>query len=499
MYLMNAKQRPFISILLLLLVAVVVYYPVFLNTYAYTDESAGLWQFRTGNEHTLIQFGRLITEKMAVRLFGSINTINELLFIRLFSFCGWLLSVPVWYFIIKKICNRESLPDSMPFLATLFLICMPAVTSSIVWSACFEMFLANTAGLVSGYFLYAAIKFENGRVEVGSKFLIISIALGVVSLFTYQNCFGCFLLPFALQLIANNKINRSVIIGVVMYFVILVVYYMLYKYSLKAYGIGPNDRTAFNTNVPRKLLYFLVMPLKSSFLFNVILNEVSIVGFVAYIVVAAGVLILYFFQQRKMAVSDSVKTLLCLVLLFILIYFPSLIAKENYASNRTLFALNMAVFLSVFTIIANAFKKQKALFAFVIAGAIFFAGNAFYNVRCQFLKPVVNEFAQVKNFLISNYHNDIDTVYFIRPHQDFFEKKYGINRSWDEFGVPSTFFDWTPIFLTKLLIYERTNDRALAEKIVVKSWLGKEEFENAKPVLSKNTLLVDVEDILSND
>ena len=128
-----------------------------------------------------------------------------------------------------------------------------------------------------------------------------------------------------------------------------------------------------------------------------------------------------------------------------------------------------------------------------------FVLNARYNFIQEFLNPVKTEYQKVRASIEKNYNRAITTVYFIRPHEDFFVKKYGITRSWDEFGVPSNFFDWVPEFFTKQVIFEKTRNRKIAENLIVKHWLGHEEYDKAATSVSSNTLVVDVEQILNHE
>jgi hypothetical protein len=103
----------------------------------------------------------------------------------------------------------------------------------------------------------------------------------------------------------------------------------------------------------------------------------------------------------------------------------------------------------------------------------------------------------VRAFIDKNYKPDINTIYFIQPHEEFFVKRYGITRSWDEFGVPSTFFNWVPEFFVKQVIVEKTGNHETAEKMITKQWPGEKEFRESALPLSQNIMLVDVEDILN--
>src|SRR6185437_1870362 len=98
---------------------------------------------------------------------------------------------------------------------------------------------------------------------------------------------------------------------------------------------------------------------------------------------------------------------------FILIYLPPLLVKENYFSNRTLFALNLAVFILVAETVVSMLKAYKAQFIAVAMISIFLLINAGYNFRREFLYPLTNEYAVLKNFISINYRPEISTIYFI--------------------------------------------------------------------------------------
>jgi len=193
--------------------------------------------------------------------------------------------------------------------------------------------------------------------------------------------------------------------------------------------------------------------------------------------------------------ANYLKPFAVTICILVFIYLPSLIVKENYASNRTLFALNLAVFFLVANTLLTAIKKYRARLAAVVVLSSVFVANAYYNFTRQFLKPVKTEYRTVRAFIETNYHPGIDTVYFIQPHEDFFVRKYGITRSWDEFGVPSTFFNWVPEFFVKQVIFEKTGNRKVAEKIITKQWADKQQFSDSSHP-SQNAMVIDVEEIM---
>jgi len=129
--------------------------------------------------------------------------------------------------------------------------------------------------------------------------------------------------------------------------------------------------------------------------------------------------------------------------------------------------------------------------------SVLFLSNAWYNYRQQFLTPVKTEYSLVKNFIANQYQPATTTIYFICPGENAFKEKYGINPSWDEFGIPSTAKNWAPEPNIKQLIFEKTGDRRLAEKITVKSWANKAAFENSGVIIPQGGLLIDMEAMLA--
>jgi hypothetical protein len=492
------KKKDFLNIIVLILIAVVIFYPLFYTEYLYTDEAVQLWLYKKGsNFQMFLPQGRYITEKLFQWLFSKANTIHDVRFIRLFSFFGWILCIPIWYYIFKKVITRERLPELLTFFSILYLICTPPFSVYVSWASCIELFIANTAGLISGYILYWFIRYENGKIHIPIKAIVGSIFFGVISLFTYQNGFGCFLIPFLLHLIARPKSFRLIFIAIAICLLIYLVYYFLFKYNLRINKIEAVNRTEISFNIFPKVRFFF-RPLATAFHFSYLFNEKSITGFIIYLIIFFAWVIMDFYRSLSLLFTNYLKFLALVLLMLVLIYLPSLIIKENYFSNRTLLALNMAVFFLTATTLLEAVKKDKV--KFVIGSlSVLFIVDAWFNFNKQFLKPLKNEYSQVRAFIEDNYNPDINTVYFIRPHENFFVKTYHITRSWDEFGVPSTFFDWVPEFFVKQVVFEKTGNRPIAEKLMIKHWLGKEEFLSSNPQLSKDILLVDVEEIITGN
>jgi len=490
------RRKDYFNILILILIALAIFYPLFYSEYLYTDEVVQLWFYKKGTGFQMfLPQGRYITDQLFQCLFSKANTIHDVTFIRLFSFSGWIISIPLWYFIVKRIVTTEKLPNVLVFFSVLYLICTPPFSMSVSWASCLELFIANTAGLISGYALYSSVIYKDGRMKL--PLMAIAVVFGVTSLFTYQNGFGCFLLPFLLHLMAKPKKFRTIFTGIISCFIIYVIYYFLFKYNLDINHITASGRTKISIDLFPKIRFFFGRALAMSFHFTYLFNEKNLTGFFVYATIFLAWLITDFYRHRNLPVTRRLMILALTLFLLVLIYLPSLIIKENYSSNRTLFALNMGTFFLVANTLLNVVKKYETRITLVAMLSFLFVLNARNNFSQQFLHPVKTEYRQVRSFIERSYNASIDTIYFIRPKEDFFVRKFGVTRSWDEFGVPSTFFDWVPEFFTKQVVFEKTGDRSLAVRLVIKHWLGREEFTKSAPHLSPNILLVDTEEIMS--
>src|SRR5882724_2851396 len=150
------KRTDLFLIALLIGIVLIIFYPLFYTRYVYTDEAVQLWMYRRNPDYQMFTAsGRYITEKLFQWGFSSINTINEITGLRLFSLFGWIACIPVWYYIIRKVVIKEGLCQLLTFFSLVYLITMPPFGIYVSWAAVMELFIANTSGLISGYILYS--------------------------------------------------------------------------------------------------------------------------------------------------------------------------------------------------------------------------------------------------------------------------------------------------------------------------------------------------------
>jgi len=500
----DAKKALFNSqdlcfLLLLLAAAAILYYPVFYAEYLYTDEATQVWLSGKGINLTSVPQGRYLTYRLFTWLFASIHTTHAVIYARLFSLAGWIICLPIWYGIVKKSMLKNGFGAAPAMLTLVYLISMPSFAISIGWAACLEMFIASTSGLLAGHFIYAHIKYDDVRLQIGTAPIVLSIVAGIVSLFTYQNGFGCFFIPFFIHFVATKKISREIIAGIVMALLIYICYFLLFKYNLRIYKMPPDARSAFAVNPLKKIFFLFTRPLAAAFHFTWLFKDKSMAGEIIYAVIFACWLLVNVIRLKAKPIREMFSYFAGLVVFFILIYLPSLIVSENYASNRTLMALNLAVCIMMAETIFHFLKDKSWRYLATGIAAAFFLANGWYNFHLQFINPLATEYSAIKKIVLGNYTSKTSTVYFIRPAENAFEKKYGIVASWDEFGIPSSAKKWVPEPLVKQLIFEKTGNRQTADTIVVKSYPENEVFINTADTTGKNTMVINFAKILMTD
>jgi hypothetical protein len=496
------QRKDLFLIGLLGLIVILIFYPLIYTDYVYTDEVTQLQHYKPGSGfYMFIDQGRWITELLFSRFFSAIDTIHEINRLRIFSLIGWLVCLPIWYISLQRIVVDNPGYRYLPFFTCLYLVLSLPFGIAIQWASCMELFLANTLGLLSGVVLYHGIYNKKDNRKYVSPLAATGAAiLGILSLFTYQNGMCCFLIPFLLHfIIVQTKRKEQVFItGIVAYFVIYAVYYVLFKLSLSINHISASARTGLHIDPIKKLLFFFARPLARSYRFSIIADENSRLALAIYIVLFMGTVALAFLRFGKNNRVGALKYITAIVTAFLLSYLPSFAVAENYTSNRTLLALNLCVWIVSMDMLLFFVKgiQLRTAIGVTTAGVLIVFG--WYNFRREFLKPVHEEYVAIRDFIQHNYNDSIKTVYFIQPPQDAFEKKYGIASSMDEYGVPSTFPTWVPEDLTRQLIYEKTGNKQTAAQLTVKYWPDIESFNASGEKLSANTLLINVPAILSS-
>jgi hypothetical protein len=492
------QRKDFYLCGILLLVAVVIFYPVLYTDYVYTDDVVQLWNFKFGVDFKMYGGqGRWIPEWLLSGLYAAIDTVHEVNYIRTLSLIIWLVCIPVWYVVIKRLAAKLPAYEYLPFFTCLYLITSLPFAVSVQWATCMELSVGNTAGLLSGAVLYFGIRDKERFSVVPLTAALGAGVLAQLSLFTYQSCFGCFLLPFLFHYVSRYTVKKDIVLakGLAFYLLMYAIWYGLFKLSLVLGHVTSDPRTGLYLNIPRKLAFFFAQPLRRAFWFNVVVNNNNKPATAVYLALLAGWMGLAFMRFRDQPKRQAFQYMACVLVVFGFSYLPSLVVRENYSSNRTLLAIDMCVWIvCAETLFLLQHITVRKIAGITIACVLVLLG--FYNFRRQFLQPVHEEYVAVKKFIQQQYTENIKTVYFIKAAGDAFQKKYHIQSSMDEFGVPSTFADWVPEDLVRQLVLEKTGSSQKAQALVITYWPDMESFVASGQVLTGNSMLVNVPAII---
>jgi hypothetical protein len=473
------------------------FFPVFYSDYAFTDEAFQLWHRKeAANYNMFFLQGRWITGIMIENFFGKISTIGGLKILRIFSFFSWAIFLFAFMNLSRQWQKYIKIDPLLLVLTGVFIACSPSVAIYIGWGSCFEIGIASILALLSGHFLFMELMKQDQSVHISNFKILLILLAGLGSLFMYQTTFALFLFPFFCYVISGQEKNfkRIVSFGVIAYIVINVIYYLVFLYSLKYANAAASDRTEISKDVLGKLSFFFSIPLSQAFSFNVLYNLHNVLSQAfPVLMIAAWVCTFFFLQKAKL--KRAIYLLLLVLLLMLMMYAPVLVSKENFASYRTMFALNLAITFLLLQTIFRLLHSQKAKQLFCMIASVCFIVIGSWNFYFNFNKPLRFEYEKLRQYVFDNYNEKIKTIYFLRPDENLFYKKFHVNTFRDEFGEPSTFKDWTPEPLIRQLILEKMQDDTHANNIIIKQFTEKEIFEKEKNSSDQSVLCIAMESL----
>lgn len=493
------QRKDYYLIGILWLSALIIFLPLFYSDYIFMDEAFQLWGYRAvPGFYMFIDEGRWITEKLQGWLFSMTDTIHQVMWVRVFSLAGWLLCLPVWYAIIKREVANVPHYKYLPFFTCLYLITSLPFLVAVQWATCCQFFISDTASFLAGAIALNSIRGGDNERRLVVKAIIVPTLLGVASLFLYQGSWACFLIPFLLHFVNPNNIKKDKVLigGVLVYLFVNAAYFVIYKISFIFFDFLPDPRNALYINPMEKITFFLARPLERSFRFTLLTDEDSQISKIYYLLTLLSLPVVVFLRFGKAKLFQAFKYGVVVLMIWLLTYLPDLLIKERYASNRTMFALNLSVFIVCFEMALYFIKNRLFLQVAGVAMGLFFIFCARYNFYQEFARPLVAETAALKNYFHKHYNKNIQTVHWIRPPQDELAKQFNIHVSMDEFGMANSFFTWVPEPLSKQLIYEETGDMPLASKIVVKHWANKEDYLRSGEKTDSTVLFIDTKEII---
>ena len=470
---MIIQKHLFQVIVFAILASFLVYYPVFTADYAFTDEAHQLWNNNDRSNFLIfLKSGRMVTGWLMDGTFSKMDSVSDIKWLRIFSFSTMILFVVVYASLSRKLFTALNIDVRVWMLSVIFIPCSLSAAIYVGWASCAEIFLASLAAFLSGHTLFMKVNSKESYLKIPTITLVVSLFFAMCSLFTYQTAFGFFLFPFFLYFIKNRtaKIDRTIVIGVGFYLVGYVLYYFLFKYSLKVYNVPPSTRATIHIDPLGKLSFFFSYPLAQAFSFNFLYNSRSILSQMFYpLVILCWVISLFLHIGKKKIGTIMGHMLICFALLMFA-YLPLMISVENFASYRTMFALNFLVFVMICEFSISFLKTQLLRNMVAVVAAAGFCAVAFYNYHINFSKPLEKEYAALRSYFLQNYRQGTEAIIFVRPPVNLFKPVFGVNYYTDEFGYPSTEKDWTGEPLIKQLVSEKTNSREKAKELLFQSF-----------------------------
>ncbi|RXK58425.1 hypothetical protein ESA94_17460 [Lacibacter luteus] len=495
---MNTPKQLYIATGIAILVSFFIYYPVFFTDYAFTDEAHQLWNNKDGSNFTIfLNHGRIITGWLFDAAFANIQSVGDIKWLRMFSFASLLVFILVYAVYGRKLFKQLGLPAELWWLSVVFIPCSLSAAIYIGWASCAEIFFATTTAFLSGYILFTKLNSSEQYIQIPTGTLVMSVVFALSSLFTYQTAFGFFLFPFFLYFISKKaaKTDRTVVIGIVFYLACYVLYYLLFKYSLKVYNVTASERTAINIDPLGKLSFFFSYPLAQAFSFNFLYNARSIVSQLFYPAMLVLWMLSLYWQNNKKQVGKILLHVAFCIGFFVLMYLPLMISLENFASYRTMFAFNFAAFVILCYSLLTFFKSEPIIRWVTVTASLILTVTAFYNYHYNFSKPLAMEYQTLRNVFLTAYKEG-DSVLLKRPPVNAFKPLYGINYYTDEFGYPSTEKDWTADPLLKQLLLEKTGSREKAGRLIVLQYAHADSVQFNEKRRAFSGLVIDMEQLM---
>lgn len=501
MKLLNLFNRKGLLFFAVLILFCLLYFQTFTADFAYLDEIHQLWHNQGKSNYLMfLTQGRWLTGLLFQKFFSSISGIEQLKWFRIFSLAGWVVTAWMACLLFKRWALLLHLQSQTLLLGGLCTVCSLSVCIYIGWASCMEVFAAVALGLLSGHVFFTPLIRQKEVVQFSAGVMLLSLLLGVTALFIYQTAYGIFLLPFYLQYVKQKtpKPHKTIIIGVAFYLITYVVYYFLFKYSLQLNNTVASDRTGIHLDVLGKIGFFFSGPLPQAFSLNLPFSASSIFSQVFYPLVLLVWVFCLFKNNRQNTVLQNAGKIGGIFILLFLIYLPLMVAVENFASYRTLFAFNLAVFMMMVEEVMTLVKKKPTKNGIAAALAALLLGTAFYTFNYLYVNPLQQEYKALRSYIETHYNPSIKNVYFIRAGKHLFSSTYGTKVYRDELGLPSTYRDWVPVPIIKQLVLEQTGQRLLAEQLNVVQFEDATQFEQSHTGTTPNDLVIDMNAIYTN-
>ena len=476
---MTRKSASYLFLGMLALYFAYIIYQISQSAYAHSDDAWTLWH--NPEPGVMLWYwggmGRIFAGYVQQKLFSLVGVLENLKYIRLLGCLGWMSCTALFYGLL----NRSRLFD---YWTTL--LCVACFASSffllilVGWTAQVLSFIPALLCLGAAPFLYER------------KYIPLVLLMGITSLFFYQVFYPYLLLPFYFSYLKNKdgKFTKPMLTGLFYFFLGLVIYFVLWKLIIYEAGQHSHPRTAVEFHPLEKLGFFFSPPMNQAFNVNFFFNTGSPVSQAVFPVLFTAWLA-FEFLYRKNPWPVRIRYVLGLIVWWMIGYLPCLIAKEDFGPYRSMAVLGPMVFVMMADIFATLVKgdalKQRLTFLLTILLLVW--GDYVYYAYLS--HPLTEEYKAVRKEVTNRYTPGITKIVFVRADEEGFLPHFGVHHYKDEFGMPSTYKDWTPEPLVKQIVYEMTGSREKADRLQVVLYQKSDEIHDKKELADPNTLFID--------
>lgn len=449
-------------------VLVLVYLPVLLTTYAYSDDYPHLgWWHGTGPAtwagavQQWAEQGRPLTGLLVEALFSLASTFGELRLVRLFSVVGIvLLGVLLHWALVRAGLGRR-----WAALAVVFLLTLPAYQVYAAWAVLATAPWAAVLALAGG--LTAADALAARRGKALALPLSASAVLLIAALLLYQPAAMVFWVGVAIPLVVPGAARGTwrVLGGsMALAAAALALAYVALLIVLAATGWEVSGRSGLADDPAHKASWVLYIAMPRALgLHYVGENPSGRLALAVVVVLAVGLVL-----RAREDIAAAARLGAAAAVLVPLAYAPSLVVRENWASFRTQVALSMLLGLYVVVAVTEIGRfcldwssrsrpevrrgVRLAVPALAAAGVTVVAVAAYVNVSERFVQPEARELKVIRSQVAAIPGDEVLRVVF-RQASKYDEGESSPN--FDEFAFPSSAADWVPEPAVALLLREQ--------------------------------------------
>jgi hypothetical protein len=482
-------------------------YEVLSSDYLLTDEAFMLWH--QPEQHAVFKIwesiGRPFAGWMEDWLFSVSKTAANIKYIRFGSLLQCCLATLSLSYVLRRL-QKNGLPfsDGLIYCTVAFFAASLSSVICIGWAVCTDVFPPIVLSLFAGLLLYESLMKDGHPVEKGFGRRMIptaggwlAILMGIAALFFYQTMYPFILLPFygVFLLRKDGRLTRRMFAALFFFFVALGVYFLLFKWSLKATGISSANRTNLGFDPLDRLSFFFSFPLNQAFNVNAFFFTRSILS-QAIMPVLMLAWVLYTFYTRRGQAMTNLRYLAGMIVWWMLGYLPQLIAKESFGPYRTMIVITVMVFLMMGDVLFTLVKEERwrSILCFAIVLILLIRGA--YVYKTYLADPLSYEYTIIRNTVRDHYTAGTREVVFILAPENGFQSSLGVEPFKDEFGMPSTYKDWTPEGLVKQIVSEITGSRAKGEALKVDTFHTIAEVSDPSLLKDPHVFVIDMPALL---